>query len=236
MSKQGDSPFSRPRLRPLATLAAAGAASVTGSHAAIVFINAGNALIADANTTDGAYFSFPLDLNSDGTTDIQLWHRQDSTQNNAAVLVAPPGGSVGVVGSVRAGLLYPSRIPAGALIDASAAFLNLTLPAGTATIGWLAEEGGFAGSQWITAPNNTGYAGIQFRIGTNVHYGWLRMTVNSNTATRARAITLHEYAYETTPGEGIITGQLPVPEPSGLGLLALGSLGLASMRQRKKTP
>ena len=61
----------------------------------------------------------------------------------------------------------------------------------------------------------------------------MRLTVNANTAGRPRAITLHEYAYESTPGAAIMAGEMPIPEPAALGLLALGSIGLATLRQRK---
>jgi hypothetical protein len=58
----------------------------------------------------------------------------------------------------------------------------------------------------------------------------MRLTVEPNSSATPRAITVHEWAYESVPGVGIAAGA--IPEPSGLGLLALGSAGLAARRRR----
>lgn len=78
--------------------------------------------------------------------------------------------------------------------------------------------------------NHTGAAFSQFQIGTAgyfgfslkptaadpVHYGWAKITINN-----AGTGTLHEWAYESTPGASITVG-VPEPATAGLSLLALG--------------
>lgn len=226
--------FIRPRLQPLTATAAASAAALSSAQAAIVYIDANDIVVRDTLTADGAYASLAIDLNLDAIVDIQLWHREDTTQNDAAIVVAPVNGSAALVGQVNGAFRYPSRIPAGGVIDQSAAFINVTWPPADTTVGWLADAGGFIGSQWAgAAPNNTGYLGLRFKIAGNDHFGWMRLTVNPSTGIAPRAITVHEYAYESIPGASIAAGQI-VPEPGGLGLLALGSAGLAAHRRRRR--
>jgi hypothetical protein len=88
------------------------------------------------------------------------------------------------------------------------------------------------------APTNTGYLGIRFKISGNDHYAWMRITVNPQSTTpgtQPRSIIVHEWAFEDVAGTGIVAGAGVVPEPTSLGLLALGSVGLASHRRRRQT-
>ncbi len=46
------------------------------------------------------------------------------------------------------------------------------------------------------------YLGVKFKIGTDTHYGWIRLTIPANAST----LTIVDWAYETTADEGIKTG------------------------------
>ncbi len=73
---------------------------------------------------------------------------------------------------------------------------------------------------------NTGRAvGLKFDIGANTHYGWAQVDVGAV----GSDVTLAMFGYNDTAGEAS-----HIPEPSSLGLLALGAAGLAK-RRRKKT-
>jgi len=226
-----------------------GALSITCSDAAIVYVNNGNQLLIDAVTADTGFTAQTFDLNSDAVADFRLWTR-DTTgtftpYNNDALFTSPfgTGLTVGVVGQSFNNLKYPSRLNAGNVIDGSAAFLTLGQVSTPTTVGWLADGHangpGYAGSQWTVAPGNTGFLGVRFKIGADDHYAWVRITVAPQSTTpgsRPRAITIHEWAYEDVAGAGIAAGDGVVPEPTSLGLLALGSLGLARHRRRGATP
>jgi len=56
---------------------------------------------------------------------------------------------------------------------------------------------------WTNQSNR--YLGVKFEIGANTHYGWVFMSIDSDND----EITIHSFAYETTPNTGIST-PLPV--------------------------
>jgi hypothetical protein len=84
------------------------------------------------------------------------------------------------------------------------------------------------------------YLGLSFDISGQTHYGWAQISTTmlgttSNTADSL--VTVIDYAYETTPGASLLTGQTvgaPTPEPSSLALFALGAAGIAALRRRRK--
>ena len=139
--------------------------------------------------------------------------------------------SVGIVGTGVGNYLYAARLAAGNMIDGSAGWLTITqTPFNGAS---MAVFSGFPNSQRAYPGANSGYLGIRFNIGIEQHFGWARLTVELDNALQPRAFTLHEYAYESNPGAGLAAGDGFVPEPTSLGLLALGSIGLTAHRRRR---
>jgi hypothetical protein len=76
----------------------------------------------------------------------------------------------------------------------------------------------------------TGYIGFAFDpdnvAGSQTYYGWARFSVGDNASTNGAVV---DWAYDTT-GAAIPAGS--VPEPTSLGLLAMGTVGLLTLRRR----
>jgi hypothetical protein len=231
------SPSTSSRLASYSSSAAVGALSLASSNAAIVYVNAGNTLLSDPVPNNGGSAFFPVDLDSNGVSDLRLRVRSETgTPNPSLALVYAAniaGSAVGVVGTTVGAYPYAGRLSAGTVIDGSSGFLVLS----TATVNVVGNGAsmafgpGYANSQWAFAGSNSGYLGVRFNIGTAEHFAWMRLTVEPQSSANPRAITVHEWAYENVPGVGIEAAA--VPEPSALGLLALGSVGLAARRRRK---
>lgn len=84
---------------------------------------------------------------------------------------------------------------------------------------------GYWGDDTVVGGSSDGYLGVQFEIEGNTHFGWVYIRAGGNNG------WIDEWAYESTPGVGIVAGT--VPEPSTVLLFALGALGVWTMRNKK---
>jgi PEP-CTERM motif len=207
--------FSTPRLdKKLAgyTLIGAAAFTVTGiAHATdITYVPVGQSF----NTTPGPS-NYTLNLSGDTLPDFTI------TASGLEVS-ASAGNSAQILNDGD-----PAALVLGALID----------PAGS---NW--GDGGkmsevFSGN-W---PDNgrSAYLGFYF-VGTDGdHAGW--MNISTSTLPPGAAFTINSYGFDNNPNEAITAGEgdlnpipAPVPEPSTLSLLAMGSAGLLELRRRRR--
>jgi len=85
--------------------------------------------------------------------------------------------------------------------------------------------------EWTGLEN--GFLGFRFEIDGEDHFGWARVSVSQVDANDPSTFldltaVIHDFAYESEPNTPIAAGA--VPEPSSLGLLALGCVGVLAMR------
>ena len=218
---------------------AAFAGTVTTADAAVTFVNFNSQVITDTTLGDSTFTLFNIDLDGNGTVDFRLGQRSGDSNGGGVVIVAPTGGTLGVVGISSAGYNYGAKLAKGATIGATAAFLTLS-GSGFSARASLASGAGFTNSKWATPSPANGYLGIRFTGVNGTEYGYLHLSIASNTNPGARVITLIDAAYDTTANAAILAGAgepaAGVPEPStvtALGLAALGAAGLAANRRRK---
>jgi hypothetical protein len=193
--------------------------------------------------------SYQLDLNHDGVTDFTIANTTNYNTDQAFsnLFAKGPNGN-GVVGT----FVYRGFPPvahafnAGSQIGAFDHFFQ-----GEAKlVSYYSGGGGMsAHGNWVNVSDR--YLGVKFKIDGTNHYGWVRFTVKVlKQGLRIRA-ELTGYAYETDVDKPIVAGATSradveeVPEAivapdakfgeerPALGLLALGSPGLAIWRREE---
>ena len=138
--------------------------------------------------------------------------------------IAPYGGGVTNQSSYAlftvANGLNSANLAPGTLINGSSTFFAGT--GGVQTVDIADGTTGTIGFKFNPASTDGFTPGAN---GTPTNFGWFRLSVDTVGGGK-----IVDWAYESTPGVGITT---PVPEPSALGCLALGAMGLAAMRRRR---
>ena len=201
-----------------ATYAAAGAAAMTAgaqtAEADITHIVVNGGAGERIEVGGSQYFSLV------GNAAINLFNYSAFQQNGETYA----GANVGVynqsnfygqiAGFQTNGWLYASNLP----LAVNSAFGTLAY--------------GAAGSNTNAQFKNPGdgFVGFAFDAGTGTQYGWMRVTMDGGPS---NTLTAQEYAFADV-GESIKVGQIDaIPEPSSLGVLALGAIGLVAMRRRR---
>lgn len=190
-----------------------------------------------------ASFNDPLDIDidGDGTTDF-VFDINDGiannygTNSNWALIDAGAGGNQFAAidpSPLAGGPSYgPNNLANGAIISSGLSFAGGSGPLQLAYMSY-ASTNNF-GAFNTTTP--TGYIGVQFQSGGgNDVFGWIGVEVSgdvTNDGIDTAEILVNGFAYESNGGP-LPAGLSVVPEPSSLGLLALGAAGMATRRRKK---
>jgi len=168
-----------------------------------------------------------IDYDSDGEDDLRI-----QFNTSTALWVLPLLGPDGVMNAITAedlGLgLRCWPLDSGTWIGSDLPGDILWHPEEEPLIEWMSTgPGEIAGiGTWAGAENS--YMGVQFDSGVgNTHYGWVQMTVPDEFP----GAIVHDWAWNTVPGQGLWAGQ--VPEPSTYILFALGGLTIAIAARRR---
>ncbi|MEX0777946.1 MAG: PEP-CTERM sorting domain-containing protein [Phycisphaeraceae bacterium] len=207
-----------PRLdsRLLAYAAAAGAV-VAGGQAAQAVVESR----AIGVTVNGANPTYDLDVDDDGAFDFTF----SSFGGGNSSVVAFAGTTNGVAAVTIDPVIIDPVAKALRLTGSSYVPGSLAFSSGPADI--VKDDTVFA-TYWA---GQSGYLGLQFDISGATHYGFADMTVGSDAT-----IEIHSVSWETqanTPIHIPAGSVALVPEPVGLGALAMGAAGLAALRRRR---
>lgn len=82
------------------------------------------------------------------------------------------------------------------------------------------------------------YVGFRLHLSSNedLVYGWLRFSVTAQIDANVADgdLVLHEWAYESTANTPITADSAAVPEPTSLAIFAMGGVGVAAWKRRRK--
>jgi hypothetical protein len=177
-------------------------------------------------------------LDNNGTTDVTLQHFHSQSfysYGPSATSAAGRAGASGSILGVYANSAGTCSVGAGcyhyAVRFSNVSSIGPSHPdIANATNYYLRDGDGFSNSGWAEDPS-AGFLGVRFDIGGNTHFGFVEIEVDTSANSNGGAInspTVLSYGYETTPDAPV-----GVPEPSSLGLLALGASGIAALRRRR---
>ncbi|MGK0189230.1 MAG: hypothetical protein ACI9R3_005047 [Verrucomicrobiales bacterium] len=96
---------------------------------------------------------------------------------------------------------------------------------------------GFLNSRWGGDKVSPGFMGVKFQIGADTHYGFVEVSIPAPytvdgggwPGSGTNSPVVGAYGYESVANANV---HAAVPEPSSLGLLALGAGELAMLRRR----
>jgi len=189
--------------------------------------------------------TFPLLGGVEFRTDFFFTYTSHGFANNSARIsvlqYGAKNGKAAFSGATHSGRDAAQYLGAGKVVGNNLAFTGATavLATGFQSASDLRNNragGAFAGKN--------GFLGVAFDLGNpQPNYGWVEVNVSGGVVPNA---TIECVAYESSPGVAIVTPEgpftcgapapTPTPEPSlpMLGLLALGSAGLALWRKKRE--
>jgi hypothetical protein len=224
-------PTSEPRTpfdRSLVAYALASGAVASSASGAIVYSGVQDlSLSAGVGTAN----SLAIDVNGGGT-DFTLNFLAHDGSNTGRLDIASSASSASLATGANKNIA--AALSAGAAISASpasnqwggtnAAKLMTEFDATTGAA--LAGDWGNVNSKYIGGRIETTPGSNQF------NYGWIRISTPSSDA---GAVTVHDWAYETTVGQSILAGQISaIPGGGAMALFSLGAAGLGRWRKRKQ--
>lgn len=172
------------------SLAIAGVADATGQ---VIFTDVDPDFVGIAGNPAAEFLG---DFNDDGTNDLRIIAGLVGGAGEAFTAINNDAGSVSglTVGQMVGNYTYALNLEEGTLISAGTGDFG--------NVGSLCYLDGIADT-FCGAGNSTpnGFAGIEFTVGGNTHYGWIELT-----GVTGSTFTVTGFAFNATPDEPIAAG------------------------------
>ena len=220
--------LSNNRWAKYAAAGAAGAVAALGPQASVdadfTWVELNSSLV-DRTQGDGYFDVFgPYTFGASGASFV-FQQAFNETASGEGQLTIVGNGNISIAGFAAGAYFYPSNIAYGAAISAAPSF---GVTAGNR--GDMAWGAGYASSQFLQP--GLSFVGFRFDVGNGTQYGFAEVIMDGSPLNTA---TLVGIGYGMA-GDVVTAGQRPtpvIPEPGSLGILALGSLGLAAWRRKR---
>ncbi|MDZ4656430.1 MAG: PEP-CTERM sorting domain-containing protein [Bythopirellula sp.] len=235
VNQLGNSISTKQRERIKQYLAAAGATAAS----AVLATTADAALVEQSLNiaiVDGSVV--PIDLDGDSVTDFTFTHTQLGflPYDNQALYITSnsPGSEVAFFSASGYGWVSESADDDGQIDGSDGLLPTSAVPYGVAYLGFVNNGGTTFSSEFFNLTD--GFLGLTIEIGGNTHYGWAHMDVGDVVlgppdVSQSFNAVLKCIAFEDVPGAPALTVDCDIPEPTTMGLLALGATGLLAMRR-----
>jgi len=173
----------------------------TKAHAAVQYTNLDPDVVINQAENEETR-DFLLDLNNDGIPEFKIFQAFTAFYSltsyylysyNSVRLEATNGGLSAMRASAENA--YVAALKSNDLISADQSF-NANQVLGEFSFYDTQPEG-----MWSSAGQK--FMGVKFKIGENIHYGWVRLSV----ADGCHGFTVYDYAYEDEPDRAIKAGQ-----------------------------
>ncbi|MBL0922345.1 MAG: hypothetical protein IBJ10_09490 [Phycisphaerales bacterium] len=125
--------------------------------------------------------------------------------------------------------IYCDSYPAAAIIESGSPIGSSLSDPGFLWFNFGAIDANF-GKGTYDWPDHGAYLAFRLDAGDDWRYGWMFVASTINPSNPGGALTIFDFAFESTPNESILAGA--VPAPGTLGALALGAAALARRGQR----
>ena len=233
-----------------ATAAGSALAMASGAEAAVIFSGPQNIYVAIHPTSINSNY-MPIDIDGDGVEDLQFGIYA-SFSSGGSTSPSYSSQRMFVVGSTFSGVQQasvaldnsyssPRKFSAMSSVGSAENWAGSTNSEAVFNQGQnILISSNVPSGTWSGSENGT--IGFRLKKGGDVHYGWLRVELVDPTTPQGSSqgssyfadglsdqVKIVDWAYESTPNTPI-----PVPEPSGLAMLAAGAAGLGAWRKRRE--
>ena len=166
-----------------------------------------------------------IDIDNNGTDDYVF----DNTYDDNNLWVRPQSGNEMIMFDEAVHIPFVDymceRLDSGALINNTTESPLLWASVNDLLVQSLGGASGGIAGYWKGADHE--YMGIRFDVAGDIHYGWIEMSVSDT----YELATIHSWAYNTVPGEGLVAGVVPEPSTIALFLVGIATFGIRKIRQ-----
>jgi hypothetical protein len=144
---------------------------------------------------------YNLDINNDNVDDFRFTRNEDTYYTPASLsfdILGLNNNRPVNFSFINFAPVSTSRLNEGDSISNKS---NFYISSGDGRLIYALGDNLIQGYQWLAGTTDK-YAGVKFYIGTQLHYGWIRMDVSSD----LKSMTIKEVGYESSPGALIKAG------------------------------